>query len=106
MCARDGPAGPRGSRGRRRQARPRNYRTAGARPRSERALKQTSNAPARLADGLEVEGPPPVDPDVPLADRWSAHWFPRSAPRLGAADSAFLSIRPRTGGVKERTISP
>jgi hypothetical protein len=43
-------------------------------------IQKTSKAPARLADGLEVEGPPPVDPDVPLAGRWPAHWFPRSAP--------------------------
>ena len=67
-------------------------------------IQTASKAPARLADGLEVEGPPPVRPDMPLASRRLAHWFPRSAP--WDADSASSSIRPAAEARQRATIHP
>src|SRR5262245_46593466 len=43
-------------------------------------IQTSPKTPARLADGLEVEGPPP-DPPAGYApgEPRLAHWFPRSA---------------------------
>jgi hypothetical protein len=43
-------------------------------------IQTSPKAPARLADGLEVEGPPPGPPGYAPGELRLAHWFPRSAP--------------------------